>query len=394
MNPTWRSAATYLAVVQFFFAACWTVYVIFLPGLLKQVGIDPKYVLVILMLDQLVFVIMDVAMGFFADHVERLLGRLGYWLLGLTAVSCGAFLLLPWLPAVGAPAPLLMLALIMLWAVTSSALRAPPLVLLGKYARTPDLPWLAALNLAGLALAGALSPYLGSYLKNLDPRLPFAISSGALLVTVAGLVWIERGLAHTATLRPPTRPAAISPWFLLGVLALGLAFQIFFPVNTAKLFLQFAKPADLEWLMPIFWIGFNVAIFASPPLIKRYGAVSVLLAAGVVAAAGALGSVLAQDLLSLSICQGVTGAAWAGLFAAGIAWALEQGASGAEGRYLGLLFSMLALAALGRMAAVWLKLPQQPEIGVWLQWLPVGLWLGGCGLVWAAAQRLPAGNRG
>lgn len=49
----------YLAVVQFFFAITWTVYVIFLPRLAAETGIPRQMVIFILMMDQLIFVLMS-----------------------------------------------------------------------------------------------------------------------------------------------------------------------------------------------------------------------------------------------------------------------------------------------------------------------------------------------
>ena len=68
----------YLAVVQFLFTLTWTVYVIFLPKLAAQAGIPKQWVVYILLADQLVFVVMDFAMGIAADRVSRVLGKLGY----------------------------------------------------------------------------------------------------------------------------------------------------------------------------------------------------------------------------------------------------------------------------------------------------------------------------
>ena len=47
--------ALYLAVVQFVFVTCWTIYVIFLPGLLETAGLPRHYAIYVLMLDQVVF---------------------------------------------------------------------------------------------------------------------------------------------------------------------------------------------------------------------------------------------------------------------------------------------------------------------------------------------------
>ena len=126
-----------LAAIQLFFTLTWTVYVIFLPQLAAQVGLAKGMVLVILMLDQLIFLLADTAMGVMADKSVRVFGRLGRWIVIVTLVSCLAFLLLPLLAAKGPAVQGLFLACTVAWSLTSSALRAPPLVLLGKYAALP-----------------------------------------------------------------------------------------------------------------------------------------------------------------------------------------------------------------------------------------------------------------
>src|SRR5260370_36529352 len=149
----------YLAILQLVFTLGWTTYVIYLPKLAAEVGIAPGVVILILMLDQAIFTITDTAMGTAADRIASLVGRLGVFVGALTALSCAAFAALPFVAGAGAKLPLI--ALIVIWAITSSALRAPPLILLGKYCATPRLPFLAALVMLGYGLAGAVSPYLG-----------------------------------------------------------------------------------------------------------------------------------------------------------------------------------------------------------------------------------------
>ena len=87
-------------------------------------GIAKRWTAWVLMGDQILFVAFDVAAGYFADRVHRLYGRIGPWIVGATAISCLAFLLLPWLASTGDSswrAPLF-LALTGIWAVTSLAL--------------------------------------------------------------------------------------------------------------------------------------------------------------------------------------------------------------------------------------------------------------------------------
>ena len=105
------------------------------------------------------------------------------------------------------------------WTVTSSALRAPPLMLLGKYAAKPAIPYLSSLAMLGYGIAGALG------------------------------------------------------------------YQMHFALDSAPLFLRFAKPAELEWLMPVFWIGFNIAMFPASVVTNRLGGYAVMGVAALIGAA-------------------------------------------------------------------------------------------------------------
>src|SRR5215212_9048400 len=86
-----NSLGVILGVVQFFFATTWTLYVIYLPTLAVQAGIGREWVPWILVMDQVVFALMDVATGFWIDRMRKGFARFGGWMLGLTAVSCIAF---------------------------------------------------------------------------------------------------------------------------------------------------------------------------------------------------------------------------------------------------------------------------------------------------------------
>ncbi len=376
-----HGAAVYLAVVQFLFVTTWTLYVIFLPQLLTAAGLPASHAIWVLMLDQLVFMVMDVVMGVAADRAGRMLGRIGPVVVGATAVSCIAFLLIPHAAQLGPSAPHVMLGLIVAWAVTSSALRAPPWVMLSKYAATPSLPWMNALALAGLAVGAALAPYLGVTLKNSDPRLPFALSSLTLLAATAGLIWVERALAR----RPPAvvtprhaagRVSGMSA-FLGACLLLACGFQIHSAFNSASQYLRFAQPAQLEYLLPVFSIGFSVAMFPGAALARRYGTLPVIAGAGIVGAAGAFLSMRAPSLEVLVAAQLVAGGAWGCIMMAGFSAALAYGRTGREGQALGLLFAVLALATLSRMGAVAGQLNKVPDYAGLLSWAPVVLWLAG-----------------
>ena len=381
-SPLPRGAALYLAVVQFVFVTCWTVYVIYLPGLLETAGVPRAYAIYVLMLDQVIFAAMDIVMGVAADRAGRALGRLGPLILGATTVSCVAFLLIPHAARWGVYAPAASLAVLVVWTATSSALRAPPWALLGKHAASPAVPWMNALLLTGLAAGGAIAPYLGVALKNVDPRLPFAISSVALLITTAGLVRVERLLARQPA--PPARPAPAAGElfsgarvFLLGALVVALGFQVHFSLNSPGQYLRFARPEALQYLMPVFWVGFNLAMFPGAALAKRYGALHVTAAAALAGAAGALASALAGSLDVLLAAQLLAGGAWGCLLMAGFAAALESGRTGREGFALGLLFSTLAVATLARMVAAAAQIDKSPDLAPALSFAPFVLWCAG-----------------
>jgi MFS family permease len=384
----------YLAILQLVFTLGWTTYVIYLPKLAAEVGIAPSAVILILMLDQAIFTITDTAMGMAADRISRMVGRLGLFVGVLTAISCLAFVALPFVAGTGAGAQVWFIALIVIWAATSSALRAPPLTLLGRHRAKPRVPFLAALAMLGYGLAGAVSPYLGVVLAKQDARLPFVISSVVLLITALALSRIERGISLDAS--APDKPAeAAKPLgrmpviFIGSMVILALGYQLHFSINSAPFFLRFAKSDDLQWLMPVFWIGFNIAMFPVSVVTKHRGGLVVMGAAGLLGALAVLGAELAGDLNTEIVTQFIAGAAWGCMLMSAISAALAIGDSGAEGKVVGLVFSALALATFARMAAVAGGLQKLPDYAPLLHWAPVACWsVAGAGLLVIAASRV------
>jgi MFS family permease len=394
-STTGNRAGVYLAVLQLVFTLGWTVYVIYLPKLAADVGIAPTVVIFILMLDQAIFTVTDTAMGLVADRISRVLGRLGLIVGILTALSCAAFVALPFVAGQGPRAQVALIVLIVIWAVTSSALRAPPLTLLGKYGARPSRPFLAALAMLGYGLAGAASPYLGVALRNTDPRLPFVIASVVLLIVTLALSRVERGLVKVkirdgGAAAPDTKSLGRVPvMFIAAMVILALGYQLHFSINSAPFFLRFAKPADLEWLMPVFWIGFNIAMFPASAVTRRHGGVIVMGAAGLLGAGAVIGAEFATSLNVLIAAQFVAGAAWGCMLMSAVSAAMAIGETGAEGKVIGLVFSALALATFARMAAVAGGLQKLPDYAPLLHWAPVACWaVAGAGLLVLAASRL------
>ncbi len=382
---------TYLGVVQFLFAATWIVYVIYLPQLVEQAGLPKHAVAWILMADQLVFVFADYACGVAADRAAKVAGRVGIAVLAATLVSCAAFLALPHVAPQGSP--VLFIALIAVWAVTSSALRAPPLSLVGRYAARPTQPVLLACTLLGLGIAHAFQPYLGLTLRGIDPRLPFALSSIALALVTLGMVVAERKLrsagrqasdVETVAVEPVSEP---TPLFALTALFAALAFQVHVFIDSVPLYTARAGADALPTLLPVFWIGFNLAMFPFSLAARHWHPTQVMGVLAVVAALAALAANFAPTLPLLIAAQLVAGAAWAGVLVAAFAWALLRGGAGRAGTYAGVLSSVLALATLARMASVSAGLPQERMFGLALLWWPAVGWLLASAIVLALRAR-------
>jgi MFS family permease len=366
--------AVTIGVVQLLFATTWTVYVVYLPQLAEQAGIARAWVPWILAADQLIFALCDVATGFWLDRVRASLARFGGWILGVTVVSGIAFLGLPFIGA----SPALLLAAIVVWAVTSSALRSPPWALLGRHAAKPAVPWLSALVLTGTAVAGAVAPYLGMALRGVDPRVPFVVSTLTLLAAVVVLVIAERRLTPSTEnpgVEADRRETESPLLFFIALLVMAYGFQIHFSLNSAPQFLRFAKPADLAWLLPVFWIGFNFVMFPASRTVKRWGALAVMTLAAAAGAIATLACALAPGLYALLAAQFVAGGCWGAACVAAYTWAVDAGRSSRQGRFLGTLFAMFAIATLSRIALNASGFAALPEWKGLLPWLPEMAWL-------------------
>ena len=391
-------AAVYVAVVQFLFVTSWTTYVIYLPQLLATAGLPARYTPWVLLIDQLVFMATDIAVGVGADRARRMVGRLGPMIVSLTIVSAAAFLLLPFAVRLGPAAPAIALALTIVWAATSSALRAPPWVLLGQYAWRPALPWMNTLMLLGVAAGSAIAPYLGSALKARDPRLPFAVSSLVLLAATIGIVAIERALRRSPPLRPSAADALVRPkvftpahaLWLFAVLVLAAGFQAHASLNSSAEFLRFAPAASLEHLLPVFWVGFAAGMLVVSPLCRRYRALHVMAVAALVGAVAAHGAATAARLEILLGAQWLAGAAWGGMLVAIFSSASDFGRTGREGLALGSMFSMLAFATLARIGVTIAGWHRDPDVQAALGVAPVVLWVAGAVVVYMVAWRARA----
>lgn len=344
------SGGPVLAAVQFFFTLSWTVYAIQLPGLLGKAGIALSWLPLLLMADQLIFAMMDIAFGVMADKMTNGYRRLARLMIVLATVSAFAFLMLPILADISAGILLLVLGI---WVFSASVIRAPTLVLLAKHAKLAQQQSLVIWYVAGIALASALSPFLGLWMKGFDPRLPFVMSALSLLIAV---IVLKRVLVVTPVLieSEPPRPISFAGYLpLLLVLAIaGFAFQLHAFVNASALYKLHATNETLPWLMPLLWVGFFAMLIGVGKLIKRFGMLAVAVSGVLLLALASYAANSASSIGVLIVLQMLCGAGWAMGFAGLMERAAADGTRGAEGLFMGSFFAVTALSTLARIAFV------------------------------------------
>lgn len=377
--PVATPRALYLAVVQFVFVSTWTIYIIFLPELLQRAGIDKAWLPRLVIADQLLMAIFDLVFGIAAARGMQRYGRIAPFLLGITLASCLAFLLLP---HVSTTAPVL-LALTVVWVITSSALRAPLYILLSRHAATPGKAVLAAMMTLGMAGAGMIAPWLALQLKPLDPALPFALSSLALAALVLPLAAAERaaGLKIDAADETPSRPALSAPAFFALLLAAALAFQIFFNLGAAPSYIKHFGTGELHWLMPMFWLGVAAGSVVASATAKYWPAEGLFAAGALLAAVAALVFGKATSPTLLPLAQILGGVGWGLLLCKAFAIAERYLPAPDSATMVGGLFAMLALATVARISLNAAGFAE-PALS-----LPAGLWLCAAGATGIALLR-------
>jgi hypothetical protein len=217
----------------------------------------------------------------------------------------------------------------------------------------------------------------------------------AALALAAAERLAQRQRQPAAALAAPSPRAAVAlpgPWLLAAALLAALAFQCHTSLNAAAQFRRFVPAEALAWWLPVFWIGFNLALWPAMKLAPRLGAVRLVAVAALVAAAAAWAGNLAPSLGLLAAAQAVAGLAWAAMLAGGFTAALALGHGGREGRFSGAVSSSLAGAALLRLALVTsgAGAALRADGAPWADALPALLWALSAGMLWRASGTAPA----
>jgi hypothetical protein len=363
-----------IGLVQLILAISWTAYAIYLPQLASGAGIARSIVPWLLVLDQAIFALTDWAAGVHADRVLKAMRRLAPLLVLLTLVSTIAFVALPWIgDALG---PIGFVAVSVIWVITTAALRAPPMALLGNYA--PALrPALASTSLLGLGVAGALAPYLALQLRTIDPRVPFLLAGVGVMIAALTLYYVDRkSRVEVKADAPPAIALPVSNvrWLLLVALLLALGFQA--QILALPMQLSRSVPKEqLENFMPAFWIGFCLAAVPAAALCKRASLAAVVGVAASIGGVAAGIATLSSEVGTLAGSHVVAGAAWGVMFTGLMTIALHKGEQGAAGRAAGIVFGSIALLAAARIASNALGWPQSPGVGTVIAWAAALGWI-------------------
>ena len=383
-DTTGTRTALWVLAVQCLLALSWTLYVLFLPGMLASAGIEKRWFVYVLMADQLIFAASDWFAGVYADRIATAWRRLGRIVTATTLLSSAALLAMPWI-ATGGNAPLL-LAIIFVWAATSSALRAPVFALLGRVRQAgssgKQRAGVVSLALVGIGLAGAVGPYVTLLLKGIDPRLPIAVS--ALSLAAAGL-WALRAEAVLPPVDATELPSATRgahrhrAWSLAAVVLIAsFGTQVVTAFVAQPLLQRFVGGDAILW-GAWFWIGFAIGLIPGArvaaldaergrPLIG--GAVALVVACVAFALGASAGS---MPVLVAGLA--VSGAAWGAfttiVFTSAVSLSAGRATARGAGTASGLLFSAIAVGTLIRLACAAAGVTKASIV----QWLPEIAWL-------------------
>lgn len=182
-------------------------------------------------------------------------------------------------------------------------------------------------------------------------------------------------------------------WFLGAVLLLQAGFQVHFFTNAQLLFAKHAQPTQLPTLLALFWIGFAVLTPPAALLVKRVGGTACMTWCALAAAGLAWEAGQATDVVSLGIAQFVCGGAWGGVMAGAVATAFTIGRRDRAGAVAGALFSVVALATMGRIALVAAHGDRVPAVASALPWLPTLSWLAATLLLVPLAGRITSASK-
>lgn len=379
MRDSERTLSLRVAALQFGVVLSWTMYVLFLPGLLDHAGIARHWLIWILILDQAVFAVSDWAAGSYADRVAHQLRSVGPPLALAAVLSSLAMAALPWIADLKQPA--LLIAAVVFWVASSSALRAPAFSLLSKMGGIKTRAGVVSLSLVGLSLASAMGPLVTSLLREVEPRLPIVLAAFAL--AVAALLTSQIGARAQSSDDELTEPSADWVPLVLAAYVAALGTQLHNTLIGEAMAPRFPSISP-EWMRSTFWIGFTAGLLVAARTATLPNALRPVNAALLIGAGALVVMRFADTVALLTLTQLLAGGTWAVIITATVVSALSRESAMYAGTSVGLLFSALALAAMTRLLIVAGGLHH----AAYMQWMPSTMWLLACLLLgWPVVRR-------
>ncbi len=337
----WRPVIA-VAMVQGAITLMWVVYNLYIPLLLKELGLNPALGLALLAIEGLLGAVIEPFAGTMNDRTLRAVGVEFPILLGGALVSAGLFLVLPWVALWGLSAELvkgLFLFLVLLWSVAMAMFRAPLTSLLGRYASNVQLPQAASVMMLAGAIAQIFSsPSQKGLLMAVGPYWTFGVSGVLMAVAIAGLY--VSGPMQSITKAAPNRPSQGMDLRRVGVLVfLGLAIALGSSMMRKLLLPQ----PTTEFGLSVFMAGNLLAMFPAGWVATQVGNVRCLLAALLTVMLCVVGMVSPLSML-WPIAWFVLGVAMAFVFSTVVPIAIAQATPNRTGLALGVYFGGVAIA--------------------------------------------------
>jgi MFS family permease len=295
----------------------WVTYGLYLPLLLKQLGLPPQTALILLAAENAIAVILEPLMGNLSDRSQRWVGT-RFPLIAIGVILASAlFIAIPALAAfgnLGAAMQGATLFVVVAWALAMTIFHSPAVSLLTKYSAVSHLPLASSVLVLASGVVGTTKPVVTQFLLHFGATATFLVGSVVLL----GATTILRSINLPAT-APSSAP--ISTPTLLVVRALGFITAIGICVSwgtqSIMTILGQVFKAQLPMLgtsrvMMIISIGLAILTVPAGYLATRFGnrrvlCISLLMTASLVAVIGLtstpmiLLSATAMFLVSMSL---------------------------------------------------------------------------------------------
>ncbi|MEE3717449.1 MFS transporter [Tumidithrix elongata RA019] len=293
-----------LASIQGAITMAWVIYGLYLPELLKQVGLPaamqeiglPTVIGAIFAIEGAIAVLMEPLMGGLSDRAQNQFGtRLPFVTFGAILASV-LFIAIPSVVIFGGASDMtrwIFLGVIITWAIAMTVFRSPAMCLLGKFAFATNLPQAASILTFVGGIAGSLRSLSSKFILSLGAALTFTIGSMVLIGAIAVLRMVvdRQAIAPQPDLNSlespevtrEKEPKELPPPFLTSTLlgasgvAIGCAARLIFGEVFPRILKVEVPNGNLDILMGSLSIALAVLAITSGFIATRFGNTPVMI---------------------------------------------------------------------------------------------------------------------